>query len=213
MIALVLSDVHGDLRSLRAAKLLMRKLGADFALLLGDITDMGEAEQARGAIKQLRPAKILGFAGNWEMPSVQEELERQGISLHAKKKKIGKITFAGFGGGLHGNPGGFLHSEAGIKEALGRLLEGEKNAVLLTHLPPLGTMLDLAHNGRHIGSAAVREAIEKNQPRLHLCGHCHEGAGEEKIRATTSINVGPANEGNALLLEFNGKLKWRKVKL
>ena len=213
MIALVLSDVHGDLRSLRAAKRLIHGIGADVVLLLGDITNMGEAEQAREAIKQLGPAKVLGFAGNWELPSVQEELERQGISLHAKKKKIGKYTFIGFGGGLHENPGRFLFSEQEIKEALGGLLEGEKNAVLLTHLPPLGTALDLARSGRHIGSAAVREAIEKNQPLLHLCGHCHEGAGAEKIGKTASINVGSAKEGNALLLEFNGKLKWRKAKL
>ena len=213
MIALVLSDVHGDLRSLKAANRLIQEIGADLVLLLGDITNMGDAEQARGAVKMLLPTHVLGFAGNWEMPSVQEELERQGISLHAKKKKIGKYAFIGFGGGLHENPGRFLFSEQEIKEALAGLLEGEKNAVLLTHLPPLGTRLDLARNGRHIGSTAVREAIEKNHPLLHLCGHCHEGAGEEKIGATTSINVGPANEGNALLLEFNGKLKWRKLEL
>ena len=213
MIALVLSDIHGDTRALKAANRAIREKHPDVVLLLGDITNMGEAEQARETMGMLAPARILGFAGNWEMPSAQEEIEKQGISLHAKKEKIGEHTFVGFGGGLYENPGRFLHSEEEIGKTLGGLMKGEKKCVLLTHLPPLGTKIDLAKNGAHIGSAAVRMAIEKNKPLLHLCGHCHEAAGEEKIGGTLSINVGAAKDGKALLLRFNGGLEWEKAEL
>ncbi|MCX6798600.1 MAG: metallophosphoesterase family protein [Candidatus Diapherotrites archaeon] len=213
MLALALSDIHSSLQRVQAANQAIHEIGVDLVLLLGDITQMGGAKEAGAVLDALWPAKILGFAGNFEMPEVQREMERRGISLHAAKKKIGKWTLAGFGGGLHGDPGRFLHSEAEIKKALGALLEGEKNAVLLTHLPPANTTLDLAHNGGHIGSAAVREIVEEFRPGLHLCGHCHEAAGEEKIAGTTSINVGAANEGKALLLELDGGLKWRKLQL
>ncbi len=106
-----------------------------------------------------------------------------------------------------------MFSEQEIEKSLSKLLEGQKNTVLLTHLPPFGTSLDLDIAGKHIGSRAIRKAIEKKQPLLHLCGHCHEAQGEEKIGKTTSINVGAAKEGRALLLEFGNELKWERTRL
>ena len=92
-------------------------------------------------------------------------------------------------------------------------MRDENKVILLTHLPPFDTKLDLTGNGMHIGSKAVREVIEEFKPALHLCGHCHKGIGEEKVGETTSINVGAAKEGNALLLELNEELKWTRLKL
>jgi uncharacterized protein len=80
-----------------------------------------------------------------------------------------------------------------------------KKAIFNTHCPPLGTALDLApeidrefrvkaYLGQpqmiHVGSAAIREAIEKYQPLLGLHGHCHESRGIERIGATACINPG-----------------------
>ena len=213
MIALILSDIHSNREKLEKANEIIHNRKIGLVLLLGDLTQMGGAKEAREVINALKPARLLAFAGNFELPEVQQEIEKQGISLHAKKLRIGKWTLVGFGGSMHNDPGRFLFSEQEIKETLQKLIAGEKNAILLTHVPPYGTKLDFAHIGKHIGSKSVREIIEKYQPALHLCGHCHEAPGEEKIGATTSINVGAVKDGKALLLELDGKLKWEKIEL
>ena len=213
MQVLVLSDIHSDLQSLRAIKekLIHNKIG--LVLLLGDLTNLGGAKEAVEALKEFEQWKTLGFAGNFELPEVQQELEKQGVSLHGKTHKVGKWLLIGFGGGLHGNPGRFLFSEQEVKETLERLVKGKENVILLTHLPPYGTRIDTVYDGRHIGSKAVREIIETHKPSLHLCGHCHEGIGEEKVGGTASINVGAVKDGKALLLELNSEMKWKKVSL
>ena len=211
MKALVLSDVHSRLQELKAIRLIHNDVG--LVLLLGDLTNLGGAKETREALAELGECRVLGFAGNFETGEVQQEMEKKGVSLHGKAQKVGKWTLVGFGGGLLGDPGRFLFPEEEVKETLERLVKGKENVVLLTHLPPYGTRLDTAYNGMHIGSRAVREIIEEHKPALHLCGHCHEGIGEEKLGETVSINVGAVKDGKALLLEMGEELKWKKVQL
>ena len=49
-----------------------------------------------------------------------------------------------------------------------------QKTVYVIHAPPNRTNLDQIANGEHVGSFAVREFIEKNQPYLTLHGHIHE---------------------------------------
>ncbi len=80
------------------------------------------------------------------------------------------------------------------------------------HPPPFGTSLDEApaldenlkplHGGRalrHVGSTAVRDAIDKYQPMLSLHGHIHEGKGITRLGKTLAINPGSAYEEGMLL--------------
>ena len=77
------------------------------------------------------------------------------------------------------------------------------------HCPPYQTKLDIAPNidrnfhyvvnpggieNKHVGSVAVRKAIEQYQPLLSLHGHIHESAGFHYIGKTLSINPGSAFE-------------------
>ncbi len=192
---------------------LIHNKAVDLVLVLGDLTNFGGEKETEEILNILPKVETVAIAGNLDTPTVEKTLERKKVSLHAKKKKIGKFAFAGFGGGLLGDPGRFLFSEAQIRKALSRLVQGQEKIVLLTHLPPFGTKIDLSSSGLHIGSKAVKEAIEKKQPFLHLCGHCHEAFGEERIGKTISINVGAVKEGKALLLELGDKLKWKRLQL
>ena len=46
---------------------------------------------------------------------------------------------------------------------------------------------------RRLGSEAILAAVEHKQPRLVLCGHIHEAAGEEAtVGASRVVNLGPA---------------------
>jgi uncharacterized protein len=60
--------------------------------------------------------------------------------------------------------------------------------VLVVQSPPKGYV----DGKRHLGSEAVLRTIEEKQPRLVVCGHIHEAAGEEaRVGATRVINAGP----------------------
>lgn len=82
-------------------------------------------------------------------------------------------------------------------------LERPETAILMLHVPPAGSLLDLAPKldkelrpvsaGAHlihVGSTAVRQCIERVQPLLTLHGHVHESRAIDKIGRTTCINPG-----------------------
>jgi Icc-related predicted phosphoesterase len=91
-----------------------------------------------------------------------------------------------------------------IEEKVRHLTRPER-AIFNFHCPPFRTKLDLApkldRNLRpvsgpgavteiHVGSTAVRRAIEEVQPLLSLHGHIHESAGEDSLGRTTCLNPG-----------------------
>lgn len=63
--------------------------------------------------------------------------------------------------------------------------------VLITHSPPRGVCDDGVYpfERQHYGSQVLRERIEQIQPKLHICGHIHEGYGQGRIGQTTVANV------------------------
>jgi len=213
MKAIALSDIHGRAENLQKITKLIQGKGVELALIAGDLTNYGGKKEAEAILGILEGLEVMAVPGNLDTAEVLGFLEEKGISLHGKKKRLGKWAFAGFGGGLLGQPGEVAFKEEEIEKALLGLLESGKNSVLLTHLPPFGTSLDLGIDGTHIGSRAIRKAIEKKQPLLHICGHCHEAQGEEKIGKTTSANTGAVKEGRAMVIDFGKELKleWIQV--
>ena len=81
-----------------------------------------------------------------------------------------------------------------------------ESCIFNLHCPPYNTLIDVApeldetlkpkvSGGSgvsmvHVGSTAVRQAIEKNQPLLGIHGHIHESRGFAKIGRTLCINPG-----------------------
>jgi uncharacterized protein len=94
-------------------------------------------------------------------------------------------------------------------------LEHVDRAIFNLHVPPHNTPLDLAPRldpnlvkvmtpgGEpdmiHVGSTAVRAALERHQPLLGLHGHIHESKGSVQLRRTTAINPGSAYTEGTLL--------------
>ncbi len=101
-----------------------------------------------------------------------------------------------------------------IDERAGRL-RNVGRAVFNLHVPPYGTPLDLAPRlgpgfvkvmspgGEaeltHVGSTAVRAAIERYQPLVSLHGHIHESKGSVTIGRTVALNPGSAYTEGTLL--------------
>jgi uncharacterized protein len=90
-------------------------------------------------------------------------------------------------------------------EKLAAQVKRPENAVYNLHVPPIDTELDRApavsHDFNyvkeglgikfiHVGSTAVRGAIEKHAPLLGLHGHIHESKGFVKIGRTLCLNPG-----------------------
>jgi uncharacterized protein len=101
-----------------------------------------------------------------------------------------------------------------IDAAMARL-DAPERAILNAHVPPFGTPLDIAPRldatltkvmapgGEpemvHVGSSAVRAALERHQPLLGLHGHIHESRGTTTFGRTISLNCGSAYTEGALL--------------
>jgi predicted phosphodiesterase len=74
-------------------------------------------------------------------------------------------------------------------EALGRWWTAIPNQtdVLITHGPPSG-ILD-AVDSMHLGCELLLQRVKELQPRLHIFGHIHEGAGICESGGTTFVNA------------------------
>jgi uncharacterized protein len=83
----------------------------------------------------------------------------------------------------------------------------------LDEAPALNEDLTLVAAGReltHVGSTAVREAIEAHEPALSLHGHIHESRGIARLGRTLAVNPGSSYEQGVLLgalIQLNGRKK------
>jgi len=215
MLALVLSDIHDAAENAEKTIKLIHNKGVEVVVICGDLTNFGGRKEAEGVLEKFEGFRVLAIPGNLDTGQVVEVLEEKGMLLHGKCEEIGGFSFCGFGGGLAGHAGSFLLEEKEIRKGLLKACKGRKNVVIVSHLPPLNTKIDLSSSGTHIGSKAVKEAVEEVKPVVLLCGHAHEAFGEEKIGKTECINVGAVKDGRALLLELvkGGKVKWERIQV
>ena len=91
-----------------------------------------------------------------------------------------------------------------------------EKTVYVMHAPPFRTNLDVLYDGRSVGSRAIRQFIETNQPYLTLHGHIHEspsrsGSYWDKIGNTVCINPGQGTrELHAVMFELEDVLNTMK---
>ena len=80
--------------------------------------------------------------------------------------------------------------------------------LFVSHAPPFNTKVDALTNGRHVGSTAVREFIERYQPDACVTGHIHEAKGKDYIGRTVIINPGMVkNRGYGEIVKEKGALR------
>lgn len=75
----------------------------------------------------------------------------------------------------------------------------EDTDVLVTHGPPYGILDEVEtfgspNIGQHVGCEMLWERIQQVNPKLHIFGHIHEGAGTLKLGNTEFINASQLNE-------------------
>ena len=187
---LAFSDLHRDQD--QAERLVEMAREADVVLGAGDYATMRMGLE--GTIETLSAiaAPTILIPGNAESDTELWQAcqgWRSARVLHGEALELEGTQFFGLGGGVPPTP--FPWSfDLSEDEAAAKLESCPEGAVLLVHSPPKGH-LDEAH-GRHLGSRAILEAIERTQPALVVCGHIHQCWGSEAVIGTTPVvNVGP----------------------
>lgn len=118
-----------------------------------------------------------------------------------------KIVFFGYGGARTPIKTSLEPTEEELKIYLNNLYQEIKHIpikVLVTHMPPKDTRLDLVRN-THVGSEEIRNFILKNKINLTICAHIIEAHGYDLLGNTLVINPGKFSEGNYTIIDINEK--------
>lgn len=206
---LAIADLHSDeevLDRLRAASAVKRY---DLVLFCGDLTDRGPVSYAEEVLS-LFPRRFA-VHGNMDGPDVEARLSELGVQLHGRKVKLGEWNLVGLGGS---NPTPFGTPSELPEEIIGSVLAKsglDRFSILVSHPPPYG-LFDLV-GSMHVGSKAVREAVERKKPLMVICGHIHEYEGKEILDETLVVKLGPAEKMRAAEIEIGEGIGVRFISL
>lgn len=186
---LAFSDLHRDVE--RARELVERARDADVVVGAGDFASVHRGlSEAIDALSPIQTPTVLVPGNNETDAALREACRgwRAATVLHGDGVEIDGTPFFGLGAGVPTTPWdwSFDLSEEEAEAKLGGCPEG---AVLVVHSPPKGYV-----DGREqsFGSNAILHAIEAKRPRVVVCGHIHESAGQEAlVSGTRVLNLGP----------------------
>ncbi|HLM31128.1 MAG TPA: metallophosphoesterase [Solirubrobacterales bacterium] len=188
---LAFSDLHRDLD--RAGRLVGESSDADVVIGAGDFASIHEGlAETLGALATIETPTLL-VPGNNETDSALREVAAKwpaATVLHGEAAELDGVNFFGLGAGVPITPWDWSF-DLSDDEAAELLAPCPDGGVLIVHSPPQGHA-DTSGSGDHLGSVAIREAIEAKEPRLAVCGHIHESWGARSTLGATEIaNLGP----------------------
>ena len=199
-------DVHDRFDAVGRA---VSELGrVDVLVIGGDLTTFGSPDDAERAIELWRPlaATLLAVSGNCDSPAIDERLVELGVSIDGRGVVVEDVGVAG----VSAAPLSPLHTPYELPdEELGKRAEVALSEIadcrvriFCPHAPPFGTACDALHSGEHVGSHALRAAVERARPDVVLCGHIHEARGLGELAGARVVNPGPVAAGHSALVEI-----------
>ena len=196
---LLFSDLHRD----RQATERIVDQSRDVDLVIG----AGDFATTRRGIEDVVPLLAKITQPSVLVPGNSESYEElvaacrdwpSAIVLHGSGTVAGGVPIWGVGGAIPVTPFGSWSYDFTEEEAAELLAGCSTGGILVSHSPPRG-LVDRSSRGENLGSHAVREVIDQTAPRLVVCGHIHESAGQQaELNATTIVNAGP----RGVLYEF-----------
>jgi Icc-related predicted phosphoesterase len=190
------SDIHGDYGIIRNFGMAALDLKASAIVLAGDIYPRTERILSHISRLELPVYTVLGN----DDPSYESILLDKYpyiLNVDGETIDIGPVEIIGCSG-LH-SIDTFTINEEKIDSILQKAFtKAIKPVVLVTHFPPF-KILDLAtrHGVNHVGSKAIRNAIEKYRPALCICGHVHKDGGKRaSLGKTKIVNIAALERDN-----------------
>jgi len=204
---LVTADFHGNREAFTKAFRKAKETQTDALLVCGDITHFGSTQQAKELLSTLAELHLPVFyvLGNTDRPELQNMKVEGTNDIHATCKCIADYSFIGVSA-LHPT---FQVPEEKIMRWLKSGIDAcsqTKNLIVVSHVPPIDTKVDIAYIGGHAGSLSLRQFILERKPIAVFCGHIHEARGIDYIGDTVVVNSGPARGGYYALVRLNGKV-------
>jgi Icc-related predicted phosphoesterase len=185
---LAFSDIHRDTR--QAARLAERARNVDVVVGAGDFASVHRGlEELIDMLVVIETPTVLVPGNNETEDALREACGgwRAAHVLHGEGVDLGGVPFFGLGAGVPTTPWPWSF-DLTEDEAVEKLAGCPPDGVLVVHSPPHGHV----DGDRHLGSAAILRAIEDKHPRLVVCGHIHESAGEEsRVGPSRILNLGP----------------------
>lgn len=192
--ALCLSDVHSDVAAARRLAAMAVSERVDVVLSAGDLGLDGVNDKNVYEALARADVGVLSVPGNHDGEDEYDALVASlgWADLHGRVVERDGWWFAGFG--LRGWDGtSEVAADPELRALLSRL-EGipPRRLVLITHVPPHGT---LAARDRHFvdrGSPQLADWIAGWQPAACVCGHVHHReVVTERLEDTLVVNAGP----------------------
>lgn len=190
MRVLAFSDLH--MARNRASDLVAASAEADLVIGAGDFCNarrgLNEAMQMLSGIA----APLVLVPGNAESAEELTEAAPDGVHvLHGTGMTLDGLRLFGLGYGVPVTPFGDWSCDLTEPEAAELLDRCEAADILIVHSPPKGHG-DTTSQGQSVGSFAVRDAVERLQPKFVFCGHIHDSWGYRGTIGRTQIaNLGP----------------------
>ncbi len=178
----------------------------DLVIVTGDLTNNNGRKEAERVIEEIMKynKNILAQLGNLDQPGVNDYLTEKGINLHRNGFIRDDIGIFGVGGS---NPTPFnTPTEFSEDEIETFLLDGINKVkgstfkIMVPHMPPKDTKLDIISASVHVGSQSIRDFILKHKPDIALSGHIHEARGSDTIGKTLAFNAGMFREGGYVVI-------------
>ncbi len=185
---LAFSDVH--MSRGRMLDIVEAAADADLVIGAGDFCNVREGlDQAMEILAPIAD-KAIYVPGNAESA---EELRTATTAtvLHGETLEAHGLTIFGIGYAIPVTPFGAWSCDLTEDHATAMLDRMDTADILISHSPPQG-VVDTDKSGRSLGSTAIRDAIERVQPRYCFCGHIHGSWGQSGMIGMTSVhNLGP----------------------
>jgi uncharacterized protein len=186
---LAFSDVHRDLT--QSGRLVDHAGDVDVVVAAGDFASIHRGlDELIDVLATIETPTVLVAGNNETDAALRAACDgwRAAHVLHGEGVEIAGVAFFGLGGGVPVTPWDWSF-DLTEDEAAGALTGLPRGGVLVVHSPPKGYV----DGPRRLGSQAILEAVEDKQPRLVVCGHIHEAAGEQAtIGESRVLNVGPS---------------------
>ena len=187
---LAFSDIHRALQPARRIADMARD--ADVVVAAGDFGSVRRGVAALiDMLVVVETPTILVPGNNESLDELRDACAgwRAATVLHGSGVEIDGVSFWGLGGGIPTTPWPWSWdlTEEEAERALGSCPDSLD--VMVLHSPPHGS---LDGGSRSLGSNALLRGIERVKPRVAVCGHIHEAAGEEaRVGETRLYNLGP----------------------